>query len=177
MNLESSHTSSAMWGHSEKMDVCAPDGRSSQDTESASDLIFDFLICRTVISKFLLLIIPNLYVCLFCLLFFFCFCFLGLHLWHMEVPRLEVESELQLLAYATATAMRDLSRVCDLDHSSWWRQILNPLCGARGWTPCILMDTSQIHFRWAKMEHHFCGSSSKLRRSLKGMQLKFYQYD
>ena len=27
---------------------------------------------------------------------------LGLHLWHMEVPRLEVESELQLPAYATA---------------------------------------------------------------------------
>ena len=33
-----------------------------------------------------------------------CFCFfLGLHLQHMEVPRLGVESELQLPAYATAT--------------------------------------------------------------------------
>ena len=30
------------------------------------------------------------------------FCFLGLYLWHMEVPRLGDESELQLLAYATA---------------------------------------------------------------------------
>ena len=30
---------------------------------------------------------------------------LGLHLWHMEVPRLWVKSELQRLAYATATAM------------------------------------------------------------------------
>ena len=29
----------------------------------------------------------------------------GLHLQHMEVPRLGVQSELQLLAYATATAM------------------------------------------------------------------------
>ena len=37
--------------------------------------------------------------------------FLGLHLWHMEVPRLGVQSELQLPAYATATATRDLSRV------------------------------------------------------------------
>ena len=32
-----------------------------------------------------------------------------LHLWHMEVPRLGVKSELQLPAYTTATAMRDLS--------------------------------------------------------------------
>ena len=32
----------------------------------------------------------------------------------MEVPRLRVESELQLQVYTTATATRDLSRVCDL---------------------------------------------------------------
>ena len=38
-------------------------------------------------------------------LFFFCFCFSGLHAWHMEVPRLGVQLELQLLAYTTATAM------------------------------------------------------------------------
>ena len=37
--------------------------------------------------------------------FFFCH-FLGPHLWHMEVSRLEVESEPQLPAYATATAMQ-----------------------------------------------------------------------
>ena len=30
---------------------------------------------------------------------------LRLHLWHMEVPRLGVESEPQLLAYTTTTAM------------------------------------------------------------------------
>ena len=35
---------------------------------------------------------------------FFSFCFLGPHSWHMEVPRLRVESELQLPAYTTATA-------------------------------------------------------------------------
>ena len=39
---------------------------------------------------------------------FFCFCFFfQLHLWHMEVPRLGVESELQLPTYTTATAMPD----------------------------------------------------------------------
>ena len=53
--------------------------------------------------------------------FFWCvclFCFLGLYLWHVEVPRLGVKLELQLLAYTTATAMQDLSLVCDLHHSS-----------------------------------------------------------
>ena len=49
----------------------------------------------------------------FSLPFFFCLFFLGQHPWHMEVPRLEVEQELQLLAYAIA------------------RQILNPLSKTR----------------------------------------------
>ena len=40
-----------------------------------------------------------------------------------------VELELQLQGYATAkaTAMPDLSYVCDLHHSSWQHQILNPM--------------------------------------------------
>ena len=62
---------------------------------------------------------------------------------HMEVPRLGVESELQLPAYATATAMPDQSHVCDLHHSSWHRQILNLLSETRDQTR-ILMDTSQV---------------------------------
>ena len=33
--------------------------------------------------------------------------FLGPHLWHMEVPKLGIESELQLPAYATAIATQD----------------------------------------------------------------------
>ena len=37
-------------------------------------------------------------------LFFFFPTFLGLSLWRMEIPVLGVESELQLLAYTTATA-------------------------------------------------------------------------
>ena len=43
----------------------------------------------------------------------------GLHSQHIEVPKLGVELELQLLAYTTATATWDLSHVCDLLHSSW----------------------------------------------------------
>ena len=47
----------------------------------------------------------------------------------MEVPRLGAESELQLPAYAaaTATAMPDLSRVCNLHHNSRKHRILNLL--------------------------------------------------
>lgn len=37
---------------------------------------------------------------------------------HMEVPRLEGESELQLLAFTAATAIRDQSHDCDLYHNS-----------------------------------------------------------
>ena len=59
------------------------------------------------------------------------FCFLGPHPQHMEVPRLGVELELQLLVYATATAMWAPSHVCDLQYSSQQRWILNPLNKAR----------------------------------------------
>ena len=54
------------------------------------------------------------------------------------------------LTYATAIATPDLSHVCDLHHSSWHHQILNPLSEARDQT-CILMDTNQIHFHCATM--------------------------
>ena len=73
------------------------------------------------------------------------FCLLRLHLWHMQVPRLGVESELQLLAYATATATWDPSRICNLQHSSGQCQILNPLNEARNQTH-MFMDTSQIRY-------------------------------
>ena len=52
----------------------------------------------------------------------------------MDVPRLGVESELQLLACTTATATQDLSRVWDLRHSSQQCWILNPLSQARDQT-------------------------------------------
>ena len=60
-------------------------------------------------------------------MYYFFWSFLGLHLRHVEVPRLGVESELQLPAYTTATVT----------------QILNPLIETRDRTH-ILMDTSQI---------------------------------
>ena len=56
----------------------------------------------------------------------------------MEVPRPGVESELQLQAYATATAPPDPSQVCDLHQSSRQRLILNPPSETRDQT-CILM--------------------------------------
>ena len=78
-------------------------------------------------------------------LIFFFFFFLGPHLGHMEVPRLEVKSELQPLA--SATAMLDLSSICDLHCRSRQHEILNPLSGARDWTR-ILMDTSRVRYHW-----------------------------
>ena len=44
--------------------------------------------------------------------------FSGPQVWHREVPRPGVESELHLLAYSTATAKQDSSFICNLHHSS-----------------------------------------------------------
>ena len=71
------------------------------------------------------------------------FIFLGLLLQHMEVPRLEMESELQLPVSTTATATPDPSSIQNLHHSSWQHQILDLLSRARDRT-CILMHTSQV---------------------------------
>ena len=87
------------------------------------------------------------YILFFCFVLFW-FWFLGLRLQHMEVPRLGVKSELQLLAYTTATAIWDLSHVCDLHHSSQQCQIHNPLSEARDLTQ-NLMVSSWIHFNCA----------------------------
>ena len=90
----------------------------------------------------------------FCL---FVFVFLGPHLWHMEVPRLEVQSELLQPAYTRATAMPDLSRACDPRHNSRQHQIPNPLSEANDQTsnlmvpsqirvPCATTGTPQVIF-------------------------------
>ena len=79
------------------------------------------------------------------LLFILFYCFLGLHLRHMEVPRLGVQSELQLSAYTTATATQDPSQVCDLPHSSRQCRILNALREARDRT-CGLKVPSRVCF-------------------------------
>ena len=81
----------------------------------------------------------------------FFFFFLGPHPWHMEVPRLGVKSELQLLAYTTAIATRDPSHIFDPHHSSRQHQIPDPLSEARERT-CILMDTSRIPYHCTTME-------------------------
>ena len=85
--------------------------------------------------------------------FFFFFCLLsilGLHPQHMEVPRLGVQSELQLPAYAS-TATWDPSCICDLHHSSPQGRILHPLREARDQTR-NLMDASWIRLHCATME-------------------------
>ena len=83
--------------------------------------------------------------------FFFCF-FLGPYPWHMEAPRLGVESDLQLPACSTATATQVLSqdpgRLCNLYCRSRQHQILYPLSEARDWTH-IIMDIIQLCFHWA----------------------------
>jgi len=82
------------------------------------------------------------------LIFCFVFVFLGPQLWHTEVPRLGVKSELQPLFYTIATATPDPSCICDLHHSSWQRWIFNPLSKARDRTR-NLMVSSWIHFHCA----------------------------
>ena len=74
---------------------------------------------------------------------FIFFLLFRLHLQHMEVPRLGVQSDLQLMTSATATATRDLSYICDVHHSSRQCRIPDPLYEARDQTT-VLMNTSQI---------------------------------
>ena len=56
---------------------------------------------------------------------------LRLYLQYMEVPRLGVESELQLPVHTTATAMTNPSHICNLYHSSWQHQ-MDPCPTERG---------------------------------------------
>ena len=86
--------------------------------------------------------------------FFVFFFFLGPHPWHMEVLRLgegaNWSNSCRPTATATATAMPYPSCICDLYHSSRQCRILNPLSEAKDRT-CVLIDTNQICFHWAKM--------------------------
>ena len=61
----------------------------------------------------------------------------------MEVPRPWVNPELQLLTYAIATGMPDVSHGCDLYQSSQQYGIPNPMSETRGQIH-ILMDTSRV---------------------------------
>ena len=86
------------------------------------------------------------------------FFFLRLHRWHMEVPGLGVQLELQLQDYATATAMPDVSHISDLCCSLQQCGILNPLNEASHRT-FVFMDTS-----WALnlLSHNGNSSTSSL---------------
>ena len=115
-----------------------------------------FVTCGRILNLSLCFI-----TCIFCLVWFFgLLVFLGLHLRHVQVPRLGVELELQLLAYATATATWDLHGVCDLHHSSWQGRIFNPPREARD-QPRILMDSLPLsqggnsYRQYLKMEPGF----------------------
>ena len=83
------------------------------------------------------------YIYIYIYIYILSFVFLGSHLGHMEIPRLGVQLEPQLLAYTTAIAMKDPSHIFELHHSSWQCKILNPLSKARDRTH-ILMDTSWV---------------------------------
>ena len=76
----------------------------------------------------------------------------GAHSQQVEVLRLGVKSELQLPAYATATATAtwDPSRVCNLHRSSWQRWIFYPLIEARDRTH-VLVSRSQVRYHRAMM--------------------------
>ena len=93
---------------------------------------------------------PSLFYSFFLIFNFNFNFFLGLHQQHIEIPRLGAESELQLLAYTTAIAIQNPSRICDLHHSSQQHQNLNPLSKARDRTH-VLMVTSWVHYHWATM--------------------------
>ena len=107
----------------------------------------------------------------------FCFSprFLGLHPRHMEVPSLRVKSELQLPAYATATALWDPSHIFDLYHSSQQCWILNQLSEARDWTH-ILRDFSQACYCWAAKGTSQCAvfSVQRWRYSMKSESTKYW---
>ena len=75
------------------------------------------------------------------------FSLLVLHLWYVEVPRLGVQLEPQLPAYATAIATQDLSCICNLQHSSWQHWILSPVSEAKDQTH-ILMGFLTTEPQW-----------------------------
>ena len=101
---------------------------------------------------FVLLGIRLIDTCVTGLTLFFFFVFLGPHPQPMEVPRLGVQSELQVPAYTTATATTtwDQSHVCNLHHSSRPHRILNPLSKARNWTRNLMFLVGFVN-HWAIM--------------------------
>ena len=83
--------------------------------------------------------------------YLFIYLFLGLHPQHMEVPRLGVKSELQLLTYTTATAtqaLNPLSEVRDWTESSWILVTAKPC-----WELCTLCISEGVQWLVPKRIH------------------------
>ena len=101
----------------------------------------------------------------------FFFSFLGPHQWDMEVPRLGFESELQLLAYNTATETWDLRRIFNLHtaHSKagsptpWVRPGIKP---TSSWIPVGFVSAApqwelpQFVFKWNQVFLNHWGESN-----------------
>ena len=66
----------------------------------------------------------------------------------MEVSRLGVKWELQLLVYTIATGTRDLSHICDLHHSSQQGQIPDPLPGIEPTSSRMLVVFISAELQW-----------------------------
>ena len=108
---------------------------------------FAFHVC-TLIFHFKTILFLNLHLFyLFIYLLIYLFCFLEPHVQHMEVPRLEVRSKLQLPAHSTVRATQDLSWTVayntDHDNARYSTHWARP-----GIRFHILMDTSWIGYRW-----------------------------
>uniref|UniRef100_A0A8D1DAB5 tRNA (32-2'-O)-methyltransferase regulator THADA n=1 Tax=Sus scrofa TaxID=9823 RepID=A0A8D1DAB5_PIG len=71
----------------------------------------------------------------------------------------ELELELQLLAYTTATAVWDPSCICDLHHNSQQCWMLNPLSEARNRT-CYFRDTSWVFLPLTPLFFKICPNVS-----------------
>ena len=67
---------------------------------------------------------------------------LRLRLWHMNVPRLQVEWELQLRVHTTATATLDLRHICHLYHCL--HQMLDPNWARSGIEPSSSRTLCQV---------------------------------
>ena len=92
-----------------------------------------------------------LFIYLFIIYLFLSFVLLGLHLQHTEVPQArDLIGAVAAEAIVTAIATSDPSQVCDLHHSSWQPQILNPLSEARDRTRNLIVP-SRIRFCCATM--------------------------
>ena len=93
----------------------------------------------------------EMYTNFFCLLLFknTFFFFQGCIQQHMEVHRLRSEWSYSCRPTPTTIAMPDLSHICDLHHSSWQCQILNPL------RPGTEPVSSRILVRFISTEPHW----------------------